>query len=334
MEGRIRTAIIGCGNIAGGYDESSSGDGIFSHAGAYRSIEDIQIEAAFDIDKKKSKVFSAFWGIEKSCNNLQELLDGQYDIVSVCTSDDTHEEIIEKILNAGCARCIWAEKPLTTNIDGARKVIEKAKEKGVGLWLSNQRRWEPGHISAKEKIHNGVIGELIHVTAYYVKGITHIGCTVIDTIRFLCGELMWVEVFPPFNVGSYGNDSSLRSLLGFKNGATATIVGCDVKEYVYSLFELDIIGTHGRIKIEENGDSINIFEAKEYDHYPGFKELKLTVKVETDMKWSMKYGLGLILKDLREKKQSTLCAEEGLKDLYVIDAIKKSAIKGGARIEF
>jgi predicted dehydrogenase len=178
-----------------------------------------------------------------------------------------------------------------------------------------------------------MIGEVIHVTGYYVKGITHIGCTAVDTIRFLCGEVMWVSALPPFQVGSSGTDPSLRGVLGLKNGTTAIVIGCDLREYVYSLFEIDIVGTHGRVKIEDNGDIIRTYTMKNYNHYVGFKELTLLKEINTQMQWTMKIGLEMILKNISEGRESTFYAEEGLEDLKVIDAIKRSAEQGGRRIE-
>lgn len=333
MLNSLKIAVIGCGDIAGGYDEVKKSDGIFSHAGAYKSLKNTLIEAAFDINNNRLKDFCAYWSVNKACNSLDEILSGSYDIISVCTPDDSHEIILEKIISRGCTRYIWAEKPLTTTVGGAEKILKLAKDKKIGILLSNQRRWEPDHIMAKQKIEKEIIGEVIHATGYYVKGVSHIGCTLIDTLRFLCGEVAWVVSIPPFDSGSYNADYSLHGLLGFRNGATASIVGCDKREYIYSLFEIDIIGSHGRIKIEKNGDLISYFIAGEYSHYPGFRELQLSEEVNTKMKWAMKYGAELILKDLSEGNFSTYFAEEGLKDLYIVDSLKRSAMLGGAKIE-
>lgn len=327
----IKTAIIGCGEIAGGYDERKKSEGVFTHAGAYKSISGIEIDAAFDINPSRLSEFCRFWKVKRQCTSIDDLLFDKYDIVSVCTSDNTHEEIMEKVIEAGCTKYIWAEKPLTNSVVGAEKVLRMAKEKAIGIWLSNQRRWEPGHITARKLIQEGRIGNVIHATGYYVKGIVHIGCTIIDTLRFLIGEVSWVQAFPPFDGGSHGSDHSLHGILGFKNGPTACIIGCDLNTYVYSIFEIDIIGTHGRIKIDENGDFIYIYKPMDYKHYPGFEELKLVENIDTEMKWSMKFGLEFLLKDLRENRITYHFAEEGIKDLQVIESLKLSAEKRGER---
>ena len=276
--------------------------------------------------------FCRYWKVSRSYQSLDEVLNNSYDIVSICTPDNTHQAIVEKVLDSGCIKYIWVEKPLTIAPKGAEKVIQIAHNKGISLWLSNQRRWEPEHMKLKRKIENGAIGSLIHATGYYVKGVTHVGCTMIDTLRFLCGEVSSVMAFPPFDIGSFGPDHSLRGILSFHNGGTATIIGCDEKEYIYSIFEIDIVGTSGRIKIGENGDVIYIYETKEYSHYSGFKELKLVKKINTEMKWSIRYGLDLLLKDLIKEKFSVYFAKEGFRDLQIVEALRQSAKKGGINI--
>ncbi len=327
----IKTAIIGCGDIAGGYDEVKQSDGVFTHAGAYREFPDIQIVAAFDTKKERLKSFCQYWKVEKPCATLEELLNGSYDIVSVCTPDMTHAEVMDAILKRNCTKYIWAEKPFTVSFDSAQQIIDKAKEKKVGLWLNNQRRWEPCHLKIKSLIEENAIGNIIHVNGYYVKGITHIGCTVVDTLRLLCGEVEWVMAYPPFEQGSYGQDKSLRGVLGFGNGITANIVGCDRDAYTYSIFEIDIIGTEGRIKIEDSGDMIRIYKLKEYSHYPGFKELVFCEERVTELKWAVKYCLGTLRDDVLEDRRSTFFAQEGLKDLRVIEWLKESAANGGIK---
>lgn len=333
MKKSIKVAIIGCGDIAGGYDERKRGNGIFSHAGAYKSMKNVEIDAAYDINKARLYDFCRYWSVKMCCGSLSQLLENKYGVVSVCSPDETHAEILERIIKSGCTKYIWVEKPLTTNAKMAEKVIQMARKKKVGLWLTSQRRWDPAHAVAKEIIEDSRIGQLLHINGYYTKGIRHIGCSMVDTLRFLCGEIAAVKAFSPFKAGSYGTDYSLRGLLWFRSGATASIVGCDLKKYVYSIFEIDITGTKGRIRIEENGDKISIYGFKTYDYYPGFSELTLTDKITTKMRWAMKYGLRLLLKNLSSGKCSTHSAEEGLRDLRVVDALRQSARQKGIKIE-
>ena len=326
-------AIIGCGDVAGGYDQRKNGEGVFSHAGSYKSVPGFRLAAAFDPNTDRADEFCQYWGVEKNCQSLDELLQGRYDAVSVCSPDQTHEALLEQVLDAACARYIWAEKPLTTDAKSARRIVARAREMGVGLLLSNQRRWEPVHGAIQGRIASGEFGRLIHATAYYVKGAVHIGCTAVDTIRFLLGEAAWVAAFPPYEVGSYAGDPSHRGIMGMDGGGTAALIGCDPEDYHYSIFELDALFTRGRVRIEENGEKVLIYKVRGDPHHNGFGDLTLAEDLKTEMIWAMGRGAGLIRDDLTAGKCAVALALEGVLDLDVVDALKRSARDGGVKIE-
>ena len=319
---KIRVAIIGCGDVAGGYDEARRGNGAFSHAGSYKLFSNIEIAAAYDKNKKRLDKFCRRWHVKKKCVSLKELLKDSYDIVSVCTPDNTHEKVLDAIIDSASTKYIWTEKPFVTNAKAAYRIIKKAKKKKVGLWLNNQRRWEPHHLKVKKDISAKKIGKVVSMTGYFVKGLTHIGVTAINTLRLFNGDIKWVK-------GHVKKSKLVSSVVGFTSGATGNIVEWD-KEC--SIFEIDIIGAKGRIKIEDNGSKIYIYEAKRHRYYKSFKELKLVEAQNTKVKWAMKYTLSALLKDLKRKRCSYESVIQGAYDLKVVDAIKRSLSAGGKRI--
>ena len=94
------------------------------------------------------------------------------------------------------------------------------------------------------------------------------------------------------------DDPSEGMLLRMVNGCRATILGVDADEYKYSLFEVDIVGTHGRIRFVDNGDVCEIFEVTPYKHYSDFNELKRTKKMQTQMPSAIKFGLEMMIGSL------------------------------------
>lgn len=296
----LNAAIIGCGDIAGGYDEKSSDNGIYSHAGAYRACG-VKIAAVFDVDVARARAFASYWGARRVCESLEELYTAEeYDIVSVCSPDNTHHRIITGLLNAGKARIVWAEKPLALNAAEGQEMVALAREKKTGFRVSYQRRWEPVHAALAEEIRNGSIGKITAARGYYVKGLLHIGTTMIDTMRYLLGE---PETARPVSVsykGSYPGDSSNDIALLYPDGVTAVIQGIDGSEYSYSLFELDILGMRGRVRITESGDHYEVFGVVPYGHYAGFSELKSERSGNTQMGTSMKNGLDLMIQSFED----------------------------------
>ena len=314
----MRAALIGCGQIAGRYDETSRDDGIYSHAGAYRTCG-IKMEAAFDTDFERLEKFSRHWNISRPCRTLEELLQVNYDIVSVCTPDTTHYSVIKTILSSAYPpKIIWAEKPLAMNAAEAKELVDLAQAVGTGMRVSYQRRWDPGHQKIKAWLQDGGLGIPLTAAGYYVKGLIHIGTTVVDTLRFLLGEVSESFLISSQR-GSYPGDLSSSLFLKFPSGCEAVIQGVDGPQYTYSLFEIDILGTQGRIRILDNGDTAEIYEVVECKHYPGFCELKKNQTWKTQMSYAMKYGLEAMIKDLQEGKgQDVSQARNAVRNLQVI----------------
>ena len=320
----LRVAIIGCGDIAGRYDETSNDSGIYSHAGAYQSCE-IPITAAVEPDANRLNDFVRYWRVKSGHKQLSEILiDKPFDIISVCTPDSTHHSIIKEIISIQPPKIIWTEKPLATNFRDAREIVALAAEQGVGLRVTYHRRWEPVHQRIKSFIKEGRLGQVVAAHGYYVKGIIHIGTSAIDTLRFLIGEVKDAWMFPGLGRGSKPEDPSAGMLLQMENGCQATILGADAEEYTYSLFEVDIIGSHGRVRFSQNGDLCELYDLVPYGHYANFYELKPVQRIKTEMPYAIKYGLHSMLASLNDGTWSDISeGKNALKNIEITCKAKK-----------
>src|SRR5437867_9139587 len=330
---RLKVGIVGCGGIAGRYDETSHDKGIYSHAGAYRSrASEIAFEACVEPDPIRRQEFQKYWEVPYGYGTLSELLGRHtFDILSVCSPDARHAEQLMEILQSRKARMIWAEKPLTIDFERAMRIVDQAKAMGTGIRLTNQRRWEPVHCALAKELRNGVIGNITAVTGYYVKGLTHIGTTMINTLRFLVGDIAQVEAVGSTK-GSYPGDPSRDAVVWFDGDVAGMIHGVDGASYSYSLFEIDVVGTKGRVRILNNGDVIEIGHPVPYGHYDGFAELQLKERRQSSLANTMVYGLDSMVEAFRCGTASDVSeAEEGLRELGVVRAILESAQRGGAR---
>jgi len=315
----LRTAIVGCGQVAGAYDELSNDGGVYSHAGAYRA-KGVPVTWAVEPGGKRLEEFRDYWKVENISTELSALADaGELDIVSVCTPDPTHYQVCKTILETNPPKILWAEKPLASTWEQAHELVELARAKGTGMRVTYHRRWEPGHARIREMIQGGKLGRVTTATGYHVKGLIHIGTTIIDTMRYLLGEVKDAWRIPIEPRGSFPNDPSQVMTMLMDNGCLATVAGVDGDEYTYSLFEIDIIGTKGRIRILENGDRYELYELVPYGHYEGFNELKLTGTHETDMGQAMRYGLEMMLDALGNGTWNDLSeGENAARDIEIV----------------
>jgi len=331
MNEKYHAAIIGCGNIAGKHDEEKKAiTGTFSHAGAYTK-NNIEIVAAADPNVSRLAEFGAYWKVKNTYSDYQELLKKENpDILSICTPDKTHYPVIKQVLRINPPAVIFAEKPLAETTEKIQEILSTAKKAGTRIVVDYQRRWDPDHMQAREIIHTGKLGTLQAVNVSYVKGIQHNGCAAVNTLQFLIDDIIKVIAIPPYDVGTFPDDPSLDAVLFFRNGAKAILQSCDKQGYSYSIFEIDILGNDGRIRLVDNGESMITYQKEPYHSYAGFFELVETDRNKTGMPFALEYAVKAITEILdQKKKQYKNSGMESYKDMLVIESILQSKDSGG-----
>ncbi len=108
----LSVAIVGAGNVAGGYDENKQpgAQGVYSHAAAYQAHGGFRLNAVLDYDPQRATQFAARWDVPQIAESLGTLCGMRHDVISVCTPDDTHVEIARELLKARCCSTLFVEK--------------------------------------------------------------------------------------------------------------------------------------------------------------------------------------------------------------------------------
>lgn len=97
---------------------------------------------------------------------IDELLAGSdAQLVVVATPSATHNEDVHKVLDAG-RHCI-AEKPLAFSAKDANALVEKAKSRGLGLFVHHVHLHRPEFYFLKGIIESGDLGELFSLRAFW-----------------------------------------------------------------------------------------------------------------------------------------------------------------------
>ena len=147
MPGKIRWALIGCGDIA----EKATAPAINAdpnsvlHAVVRRSREKVQDFAA----RHKSRTFH--------CQIEDALRDPEVDAVYVATPVALHKEQTIAACNAG--KHVLCEKPMAMNAAECADMVRAARANGVTLGVSYYRRLYPKVVRVKELLAQGVIGK-------------------------------------------------------------------------------------------------------------------------------------------------------------------------------
>ena len=127
---RHKSFIIGCGKIAGLYDNPDA-DSVYSHVKAYIDNDQIDIVGCCDLNIKNSRKLAEKYNLDVyECNHIEALEITKPDIVSICTPDNTHFEITKSILDSDFTpKIIFLEKPACNNKKQLEILIKDSNKK-------------------------------------------------------------------------------------------------------------------------------------------------------------------------------------------------------------
>ena len=297
MQKKLTVSIIGAGNIAGGFDEKKIADssGIFSHAGAYTKNGNFILKNIFDVNESRAKEFQKYWNVENIVKSEDEIINSYQDIISICSPDAFHFKTIKNIILSKCCKTIFVEKPLGLSLNEIDEIYELSQASNINIVVNFQRHFDNSY-SDLELLSK----DILTVNCYYIKGLNHIGITMIDTLIMLFGY--------PISVSSYNkiynsniNDFTYEFIL-FYTDFNITVKSIDeVKEYNYHIFDIDILTKTKRIVFTNNGNSMVSYDLADYS-YSGVKVLTtepetITTQYGSSMLKSVEYLRDITLKN-------------------------------------
>jgi predicted dehydrogenase len=146
MPSRVRFGIIGTGGIAN------------THAAALAALaDDAELVACCDVVPERVASFAERWGVRGQYDSARSMLDaGSLDVVCVCTPHPQHADPL--ILAAERGIHTVSEKPLTSTLADADRVLEASAKHGTLLSTMAQRRWFPAAQRVRRAIDEGRLG--------------------------------------------------------------------------------------------------------------------------------------------------------------------------------
>lgn len=268
-----RAAIVGLSWIASDPAGPAVAPGlsmgaIHSHAAAYACQPDVDVVAVCDIAPSAREAFVDRWsptwpGVTAHATHRDLLAAHDIDVVSIVTPDDRHSEVFLDAVDAG-VKAIFCEKPLSTSLADADRMIAAARAAGVTTSVNYTRRWLPEFALARKLASDGSIGVPALITARFggsramlFRNTTH----YLDLMVSLAGaEPVWVssELDPGFEGygAAYGGDGGhdpdtepgSTSVIGFANGVRGFVSDSKrtLKEPV-----VEVVGSEGSVSVRD-----------------------------------------------------------------------------------
>ncbi|HVL38421.1 MAG TPA: Gfo/Idh/MocA family oxidoreductase [Fimbriimonadaceae bacterium] len=149
---KSKIGIVGCGNISGIYIDN------------LQRFEQTEVVACADLDTARARDVAASKQIPNSGSPEDLLSMPEVDIVVNLTVPKAHFQVGMAALEAG--KHLYNEKPLTVERSDARRLLEKAREKGLRVGCAPDTFLGAGHQTCRKLVDEGVIGEPIGATAF------------------------------------------------------------------------------------------------------------------------------------------------------------------------
>jgi predicted dehydrogenase len=151
---RIKTAIVGTGFMGK------------VHAEQVRRLGNVEIAAVVGSRPERAKAFAEVNGIPIATDNLQEVLDNkEIAAIHICTPNVDHFPQSLAAIEAG--KAVLCEKPMTTTVEEARKLVEAAKARNAINAVQHNLRYYPVLQQARQMIAHGDLGDILIVQGTY-----------------------------------------------------------------------------------------------------------------------------------------------------------------------
>jgi predicted dehydrogenase len=133
------------------------------HALAYKNIG-FTLAACTDINETAGRKFAEQYGAEFAPTYEELCKHPGVDYIDVCTFPDFRLQPIE--IAAAHGKHIQVQKPMSTNLETARKMIDVCKQAGVVLGVVSQHRFDDSTVFVKQAIADGRLGKILQADAY------------------------------------------------------------------------------------------------------------------------------------------------------------------------
>jgi myo-inositol 2-dehydrogenase / D-chiro-inositol 1-dehydrogenase len=142
----VRIGVLGCGRIGRMHADLLA-----------RRIAGVELVAVHDVVPTLAATLAEQLRVP-ALDSAADVLAAGVDAVAICTSTDTHVELITTAAAAGAA--IFCEKPISLDLPAVDVALAAVADAGVLLHVGFNRRFDPAHSSVQQAAASGELGQL------------------------------------------------------------------------------------------------------------------------------------------------------------------------------
>jgi len=267
----LSVLVVGCGRIAGGAGLSSRNGEALTHAAAYDADGRFQISACVDPDPERRQKFAETWRAGAAYPDLDAALSSgdSFDVVSICAPSQLHGPLLAQLLDTDVG-VVLCEKPLTTDLAEAERLVAAFDAADKPLAVGYTRRWHRGVQAVAEELRSGKWGRIRSAHARYARGIRNSGGHIIDLLHMLVGP-MSVRYAGNARHDYLADDPTLDAVLVAGDDISVHLMGGDGNDY--GLLEVQLMTENGAITLEDWVTRVRRRETVPYRYAPHMQTL-------------------------------------------------------------
>lgn len=330
-ERALNVVIVGCGNIAGGFDaDRPSGKPPLSHAGAYLQHGGFRIVAAIEPDHGRREAFQRRWNTKATFASFEDFASSERtDVVSICSPTSFHAEHLEAALRLR-PRLIFCEKPLTLSIEESERLIARCEKSGISLAVNYSRRWAPDVERLRKALAAGELGVPRSIVGFYNKGVLHNGGHMVDLLHHLLGRPLFVVATGPPVWDFFAEDPTVPALLRTEDGLCIHLVAGHAADY--SLFELQLLTSTASIAMEDSGFAWRKRQPQRSPMFSGYRQLDPGQRTPGEVGYAMANAVANIYEALTSGAELASTGRTALTAQRLCEQIRSAGLAGRRKI--
>jgi predicted dehydrogenase len=320
----LRVLIVGCGNIAGGFDLGRlTTDQPFTHAGAYSRDRRFHLSACVEPKDTHRHEFMKTWSIPMGFRSIDEVLecDREFDVISICSPTQCHAHDLETALRLK-PKLIFCEKPVTNSFAETERLVLECNRLKVHLAVNYTRRWDPEISKLQAAIKDGRWGELRSVIGCYNKGILNNGSHMLDLLHLLIGSIRIEKVGKPVK-DFFDNDPTIPVWLESEHGCPVHLVAGHAQDY--AIFEIQLIFSTGLLIMEDGGMFWRTRHVVDSETFKGYRMLENSVRSAGNYSHAMLQAIDNIYRAIALGDPLASTGESALITQQLCEQIKQQA---------
>ena len=270
----LNVLVVGCGNIAGGFDaERAASLPPLTHAGAFSRHGGFRVTACVEPDAERRAAFMQRWGVAQGFDDLSAVaaarLRGHFDVISLCSPTAAHAQHLETAL-ALQPRLIFCEKPVTPTVVQTAALVARCARAGVPLAVNHTRRWAPDVRRLAAELRNGTWGAVRSAVGTYNKGVLNNGSHLVDLLHQLLGPMALLQSGVAV-ADFWPDDPTVPALLQTESGVPVHLATAHAGDA--ALFELQLVCEKAVITLLDGGLHWRVRRVIDSPHFAGYRVL-------------------------------------------------------------